>query len=234
MAVLGIIPARGGSKRIPGKNKKFFCGKPLVSYIIEAAQAAQLLDTIVLNSDDDDILAIGDQYPDVISLRRPEQIAQDHSQAIEYVHQTLHELKAQGKEYDTVVILQPTSPLTIPEDIDHTIQLLKSTQADSSVSVMKLDHATHPVKMKVMDGSKLNPYLEEEGGRMAEHELPTIYVRNCSVYVSTIETIQRGKIIGDNCHGYLMPMERSVDINDPIDFDFAEFLYQKYHLRSAK
>lgn len=114
------------------------------------------------------------------------------------------------------------------KDIDNTIRLLKNSNADSSVSVMKLDHATHPIKMKVMEGDKLNPFLEEERGRMAEHELPTIFVRNCSVYVSTLETIQAGKIIGEDCRGYVMPMERSVDINNPIDFDFAEFLYKKY------
>lgn len=228
MAVLGIIPARGGSKRIPGKNKKDFCGRPLIDYIIEAAKGAQLLDTIVVNSDDEDILEIARKHKEIIALQRPVEISQDHSSAIEYVHQTIEVLKAKGQHFDTIVILQPTSPLTLSEDIDQTIQLLKSSKANSAVSVMKLDHATHPVKMKVMAGNKLNPFLEEEGGRMAEHELPTIFVRNCSVYVSTIQTIQEGKIIGDDCRGYVMPMERSVDINDPIDFDFAEFLYKKY------
>lgn len=229
MKILGIIPARGSSKRIPGKNKKDFCGKPLISYVIEAALKASLLDKVVVNTDDDDILKIASNYKGVQPLKRPAELAQDYSPAIDYVYQTLKSLEeTQGQIFDIVVILQPTSPLTLPEDIDNTIDLLKDTSADSSVSVMKLDHATHPVKMKVMDGDKLIPFLEEERGRMAEHELPPIYVRNCSVYASTLETIQAGKIIGDDCRGYVMPMERSVDINDPIDFDFAEFLYEKY------
>jgi CMP-N,N'-diacetyllegionaminic acid synthase len=228
MAILGIIPARGGSKRIPGKNKKGFCGKPLISYIIESARGSMLLDSIVVNSDDDDILNIAAQFPNVIALKRPKKIAQDHSKAIEYVHQTLEYLEERGQSFDTVVILQPTSPLTLPEDIDNTIQLLRDSEADSSVSVMKLDHATHPVKMKVMVGDRLDPYLEEEKGRMAEHELPTIYVRNCSVYATRMKIIKAGKIIGSDCRGYIMPMERSIDINDPIDFEFAEFLYKKF------
>ena len=73
--------------------------------------------------------------------------------------------------------------------------------------------------MKTLAGSRLDPFLEEERGRMAAHELPELYVRNCSVYVSTIQTIRRGKIIGDHCLGYEMPRERSIDINDPIDFE---------------
>jgi len=227
MAILGIIPARGGSKRIPGKNKKIFCGKPLVSYAIETALGASLLDKIVVNTDDEDILEIATKYKGIIPLRRPLEISQDLSPAIDYVHQTIKELETQGETFDIVVILQPTSPLTLSKDIDNTIQLLIDSKAPSAVSVMKLDHATHPVKMKVLEGDKLNPFLEEEGGRMAEHELPTIYVRNCSVYASTLETIRAGKIIGDDCRGYVMPTERSIDINDPIDFDFAEFLYKK-------
>ena len=190
---------------------------------------AKMLDTIVVNSDDKDILAIAANYEGVLPIERPAEISKDHSNAIEYVHQTLDMLSEQGKTFDTIVILQPTSPLTLPEDIDNTIMLLKNSNGNSSVSIMKLDHAVHPFKMKVMKGDKLNPFLEEERGRMAEHELPTIYVRNGSVYVSTLETIQTGKIIGDDCRGYVMPMERSIDINDPIDFDFAEFLYKKHY-----
>ncbi len=78
-------------------------------------------------------------------------------------------------------------------------------------------------------GNKLKPFLEEERGRMAESELPTVYVRNCSVYGTTIKTIERGVILGDDCKGYFMPRERSIYINDPIDFDFTEFLFKKYY-----
>ena len=88
MKVLGIIPARGGSKRIPGKNKKDFCGKPLINYIIEAAKNAELLDAIVVNSDDEDIINIAKLHSGIIAMTRPEEISQDHTKAIEYVHQT--------------------------------------------------------------------------------------------------------------------------------------------------
>ena len=228
MAILGIIPARAGSKRIPNKNKKTFYGKPLISYIIEEAVRSSRLDTVVVNSNDEDILSIASSYENIIPLRRPEEISQDHSKAIEYVHHTIEYFNNKGINFEVVVILQPTSPLTLSTDIDKTIQLLENTNADSSVSIVELAHAINPLKMKVLDGDKLLPYLEKERGRMSADELPKIFIRNCSIYASKIEIIEQGMIIGEDCRGYIMPEERSIDINSPMDFEFAEFLYKKY------
>lgn len=222
--ILGIIPARAGSKRLPGKNKRLFHGKPLIHYVINAGMKSQRITHLVVNTDDDDILSMADDFPNIEFMRRPPEISGDNSQAIEYVQFTLDEYRNRGVVFDIVVILQPTSPLTMAKDIDGTIDLLLHSNADSSVSVMKLDHAIHPVKLKTMAGDMLLPYLEDERGRMAENELPDIYVRNCSVYVSRTHIMESGKIIGDNCLGYLMPRERSIDINDKVDFAFAEFL----------
>lgn len=222
--ILGIIPARAGSKRLPRKNKLPFQGKPLIKHIIESACKASLLDQLVVNTDDLEILSYKDEFPSVKFLARPKSISGDDAAAIAYVQHTLRELETVDSHFDIVVILQPTSPLTLPEDIDSTIQTLLDSKADSAVSVVKLDHATHPVKMKTLNGNILEPYLEEENGRMAEKDLPEIYVRNCSVYVSKRSVIAEGRIIGDKCLAYVMPRERSVDINDSMDFAFAEFL----------
>ena len=220
-----IIPARGGSKRIPGKNKKLLAGKPLVSYAIEAAFQSTEITHLVLSSDDDEILSIGNNYEDLICLKRPVEISGDTAPAISYVQHTLGEIQV---DFDYVVIIQPTSPFTTGQDIDNTIQLLTKSNADSSVSVMKLDHAIHPVKLKVLSGDILEPFIEEENGRMASHELPDLYVRNCSVYVSKIAIIKQGNVLGKRCLGYVMPRDRSIDINDPIDFEFASYLIRKY------
>jgi CMP-N,N'-diacetyllegionaminic acid synthase len=224
--ILGIIPARGGSKRVPGKNKKLLAGKPLIEYAIESSLQSKYIDTLIVSSDDEEILAIAKRYPKLIALLRPEEISGDEAQAITYVH---HALASLNYVFDIIVIIQPSSPLTLASDIDATISLLfDNPNADSAVSVMRLDHAIHPIKLKVLDGgSTLKPYLEEENGRMAAHELPELFVRNCSVYVSKIKTIKEGKIIGDLCLGYVMPRERSIDINDPMDFEFAEFLIKR-------
>ena len=223
--VLTIIPARAGSKRVPGKNKKKLGGKELIRYAIEAVLNSKRTNTIVVSSDDEEILKIAGEYAQIVSMRRPAEISGDEAKAITYVHHALEQL---GSDYDIIAIVQPTSPFTLGEDIDATIDLLSNPEADSSVSIMKLDHAIHPLKLKIMDGDELLPYMEEEKGRMAAHELTELYARNGSVYVSRIETIKKGKIIGDRCLGNEMPRERSLDINDKLDFEFAEFLLKKY------
>lgn len=228
--ILGIIPARAGSKRIQGKNKKLLGGKELVHYILEAGTDSERISTLVVSSDDDDVLQIASQYKGVIALKRPIEIAGDTSPAIDYVRHTIDTLQ---QRFDAVVILQPSSPFTEASDIDATIDLLWNEGVDCSVSVMPVDHAFHPMKMKLIDAGILIPYVEEEKGKMAAHELENVYVRNCSVYASKWETIQSGVIIGDRCAPYIMSRERSLDINDPIDFEFAEFLMQKY-VRQAR
>jgi CMP-N-acetylneuraminic acid synthetase len=222
MKILAIIPARAGSKRLPGKNTRLLNGKPLVLYPIEAALQSQRITRIVVSSDSEYILQLSAKYSGVVPIRRPDELAGDYSPAIDYVQHTLHTL---DEKFDLLVILQPSSPLTLPSDIDGTIDLLiHHPKVDSAVSVMKIDHATHPLKLKVMHNQLLLPYLEEEKNRMAAHELPEVYVRNCAVYVSRIAIVTQGKIIGDQCLGYLMPRERSVDINDFFDFALANFL----------
>jgi CMP-N,N'-diacetyllegionaminic acid synthase len=229
--ILGIIPARAGSKRLSGKNTRLFDGKPLITYSITSALNSTLITDIAVSSDSEEVLQIASSYQSVKAIKRPAELAGDLSPAIDYVK---HAMEQYEKAFDYVVIIQASSPLTQPNDIDQTIQLLlNNLEADSSVSVMHLDHAIHPVKLKTMKENVLLPYWEEEKGRMAAHELPELFVRNCAVYVSNKKTVESGKIIGDYCLGYLMPRERSVDINELIDFEFAELLYKKYYRVSS-
>lgn len=225
MKTIGIIPARAGSKRLARKNVRLLGGKPLVAWTIEAARRSRRLSKLVVSSDDAQVLEIATGYDPQLALRRPAEIAGDTSLAIEFVRHALDALERDGQgPFEAVAILQPSSPFTLPEDIDATIELLDKSGADSAVSVMQLDHAIHPLKMKLLEGDHLVPYLAEERGRMAAHELTTIYVRNCSVYATRRSSIDRGQVIGDDCRGYVMPRERSLDINDEVDLAFAEFL----------
>lgn len=226
LKILGIIPARGGSKRIPGKNKKKLAEKELVRYSIESCIESKLLTNIILSSDDSDILEIGKQYQGIKTLTRPEEISGDNSLAITFVKHALSVLD--DNSIGIVVIIQPSSPFTTGYDIDETITLLLNDPlADSAVSVVKLDHSIHPAKLKTMVNGKLTPFFEEEKGKMAAHELPIVYVRNGSVYATRISSILKNQIIGNNCLGYEMSRERSLDINDSLDFEFAEFLKTK-------
>jgi len=231
--VLGIIPARGGSKRLPRKNVRMLGGKPLVAWSIEAALGARRLESVVVSSDDREVLDVARHYDPGLPLVRPAEISGDESPAIDYLRHALSALEGSGKgPFNAIVILQPSSPFTLAADIDATVDLLASSGADSAVSVMQLDHAVHPLKMKVLDGDRLLPYMDEERGRMAAHELPEIYVRNCSVYATRRASIERGQVIGDDCRAYVMPRERSLDINEEFDLLFAEFLLSRKEFRS--
>ncbi len=227
MNILGIIPARDGSKRLKRKNLRLLGGKPLVSHTIDAAIGSTKLNKIIVNTDSQDVLDLDKDYKSerVIFLKRPPEISGDKSPAIDYVTHSLEYMSKSGEQFDAVVILQPSSPLSLSEDIDKTIELLIESKSDTAVSVVKLAHHLNPLKLKVLEGDKLLPYIEEENDRMTENELPDVYIRNCSVYASRISVIKEGRIIGNDCRGYVMPRDRSIDINDEFDLEFAEFLY---------
>ncbi len=232
---LGIIPARAGSKRIPNKNTQLVGGKPLVAWAIEAAIASKYVDLCVVSTDSAEVKDISTQYPQLMAIQRPAEISQDNSPAIDYVRHAVEFIESQsGHVVDLVVIIQPTSPFTRGVDIDKTIDLLRDSQYSSAVSVVELDHAIQPAKIKVMlaDG-RLNAYIEKENNRMAAHELPRLFIRNGSVYASKRSVIDEHKVIDENCVGYIMPRERSIDINDPMDLEFARFLYEKYERAGA-
>jgi CMP-N-acetylneuraminic acid synthetase len=226
MTTLAVITARGGSKRVPRKNLRLLAGKPLVSWMIEAALSAQRLHRVIVSSEDPEILSIAKAHRAGLGLMRPAELALDTSPSIDCVRHAVSGLEAKGEgPWDVVVTLQPTTPLTTGEDIDATIALLLESGADTAVTVNRLEQIPHPAKLKVLGaGGRLLPYLEEERGRMAAHELPKVYVRNGAVYASKRSVIDGNRIIGDDCRGYVMPAERSVDVNYEMDWLFLEFL----------
>lgn len=230
MNILGIIPAREGSKRVPKKNFKPFGGSTLTNLAIEQGLSSKLITCLAVSSDSGEVLQLASKYKKVHAIKRPDELSNDHSPAIDYVRHALSILET-DKPFEMVVILQPSSPLRNAADIDATIQLLlEHPEADSAVSVVKVDHMVHPYKLKRMEQNLLLPFIEDEAGRFAAHELPDIYVRNCAVYATWRKDLEnRTDVIGKTSVGYVMPADTSVDINEPLDFEFAEFLYERMH-----
>jgi CMP-N,N'-diacetyllegionaminic acid synthase len=227
MRILGIVAARKGSKRVPGKNVRPLAGKPVCAWVIEAALAARRLDALVVSSDDEEVLAIASRLG-AVALPRPAELATDTSPAIDYVRHALAAMEARGGErFDATCVLPAAAPLVTPEDIDGTIALFEATGAETAVSVVEIDHAIHPFKLKVMDGDRLLPWLVDEKGRMAAHELPKIFVRNGAVYVTRRDVVESGRVVSDDQRGYIMPADRSVDLNTELDMKLAEWLLQK-------
>ena len=227
--VLAIIPARAGSKRVIGKNIRKLGDKSLVGIAMDLAlSCSDVIDKVVLSSDGDKILKEAKEFPEVLALKRPDEISGDKALAIEYVRHALNIVEAEGDSYEIVVILQPSSPFTLKEDIIGTIEKLDFENGiEASVSVMEVDHAFNPFKLKELKGDYLEPYLFQEKGRTSSHEIPHLYVRNGPVYVVSKKLVNQGIIISDNSNAYVMTRERSIDINDELDFAFAEFMHKK-------
>ena len=219
MRVLGLIPARGGSGRVPRKNLAKVGDLTLVRRALETALAAGCFDVVVLSSDDDEILAEAEGL-DVVALRRPAELATATARARDVALHALRELD--DPPFDALAIVQCTSPFTAPEDIAGTVELLERSGAESVVTVARADAGHHPLKLKRLDGDRLFPYLEDD--RLTpSHELEPLWARNGSVYAFRRDAVERG-LEADDVRGYEMPPERSFDIDTEEDLAFAQFL----------
>ena len=224
MRVLGIVPARGGSRRVPGKNLAVIGGRTLVRRALDACVASGVLEQVVLSSEDDAILAEGDGVAGVTALPRPAELATDTARSFDVVRHVLAEAERDRAPYEAVCIVQATAPFTAPEDVRATVELLAAhPEADSAVSVAEVDMVHHPVKLKRIREGRLVPFLEPDG-MTPSHELPTLYVRNGSVYVSRRRLIDAGTFVAEDALAHVMPQERSVDVDTPLDLEFARFL----------
>jgi len=224
--VLGIIPARGGSKSVLKKNIRKLAGKPLLFYVLSAAKKSRLLTDLVVSSDDPEILAVAKKYGGQgVALRRPAVLAKNDTPDIPVLQHAVRELETKkGTRYDIIVMLHATTPLLRTEDIDGCIEKLIETGADSVVSVYKVMDA-NPIKMKRMVRDRLIPYIRgfDEETTARRQDLPPVYRRNAGIYASRRHVImERGKVWGKRTRPYLMPEERSVDINTLLDFYFVE------------
>lgn len=224
--VLGLVPARGGSRRVPRKNLARLGGKTLVRRALETSLSAGCFDIVALSSEDSEILAEADGMP-VTTLRRPPELAADRSRVLETVVDAVTLLECDHPRLDMVAVVQCTSPFTAPDDLAGAVDLLARTGAASVVSVVRVEAALHPLKLKVMDGDRLLPYLEEDE-LTPSHDLPPLWVRNGSIYVSRRDVLERGLLVDDaDVRGYEMPPERSYDIDTQRDLAFAEFLLEQ-------
>lgn len=229
MEVLGLIPARKGSKGIPGKNIKPLFGKPLIGYTFESAVSSALLTRRLLTTDSNEIAEIGREYGIDVPFLRPSELAGDNSSAFEYIEHCLRFLEVnEGYCPELVVLLQPTCPFRNGQDIDSCISLLKNSDADSVVSVSALPTKFHPNwQFNVSEDGLLHPF--SGGGwdelATARQHLDETYTRNGAVYVFRRKIFNTlNNIYGNKVLAYIMPEERSVNIDDKDDWQKAEEL----------
>jgi len=217
-SILGVIPARGGSKGLPGKNKKLLSGKPLISWTIEEAKQSKYIDRLIISSDNDEIIKIAQDLNCEAPFKRPAKLACDNTAGIDVA---LHAIE-QCPGFDIIVYLQPTSPLRLCKDIDRCIEIMIEKSAKSTVSVCKVDKSPH-LMYQIDKENQMIPILPIRSKTTNRQEFPTYYSVNGAVYVSQIEWLLKYKtLITKETVSYIMPRIRSIDIDDELDFLFAE------------
>lgn len=211
MDVLGLIPARGGSKGIPRKNLAPVAGKPLLAWTVEAARAARELTRVVVSTDDDEIAAAAGAEV----LRRPPELAADGTPMLDVVRHAVAELAP-----DVVVLLQPTSPLRRVEHIDACVRLLLESGADAVVSVVEVPHAFRPESlMDVVDGR-----LVARGVARTRQEKERVYARNGPAVLARRADRIGGDLYGGDVRPFVMDPRDSLDVDEPHELELAELL----------
>jgi CMP-N-acetylneuraminic acid synthetase len=231
MNILGVIPARGGSKSVPRKNIALVHGKPLLAYTIQAAQGSQRITHFVVSSEDPEIIAVAKRYGAPVPFERPAELAADESPTLPVVQHALREMEMlEGIAFDYIVLLQPTTPLRLPEDIDAAVDKLIGTGADSVISVCDVG-AYHPARMRqIVDDRLVELPIREPKEMLRRQDLPPVYIRNGAVYAVKREVvIEHNSMVGQVSRPYIMPDERSINVDSELDLLLAEILLSPQH-----
>ncbi|MEW5820225.1 MAG: acylneuraminate cytidylyltransferase family protein [Cyanobacteriota bacterium] len=226
--VFAIIPARSGSKRLPGKNIVSLCGKPLIAYSIEEAFKSSYIDRVVVSTDSETISNVAKNYNAEVPFLRPEHLSLDNSPPEDYIINILDYYNTKlSIEPDIIIILQPTSPLRKVVDINQSLEMLVNSNANRIVSVYKSDKS--PLWYRTITGQGyISDIISITGVKSADLHEKSFYLINGSIYAFYTECFLKDKSIsGDKTLAYIMPPERSVDIDRDIDLKMAEFLLER-------
>lgn len=225
LKVLAIIPARGGSKGLPGKNIKLLHGKPLLAYTLEAAQRSRYIDRIILSTESEAIAHVAKAMGVDVPFLRPAELATDETPTMDVV---VHVMDSLPEQYDILVVLQPTSPLRTTKDIDNCLELLLEKEGNAALSVVEIDHPVEWANVIPEDG-RIDNFIPPAIRFTPRQNLPKRYRVNGAVFVAKTDyLLAHRNFFHQDCYAYVMPKERSVDIDDQLDFAFAEFLLQHY------
>ncbi len=226
--MIAIIPARGGSKGVPGKNIKDLAGYPLIYYTIKAAKEAKAIDRIIVSTDDKQIADVALGFGAEVPFLRPEELASDTAKAIDNYIYTLERLQQMsGAEINEFVVLQPTSPLRTSKDIDEAIDLYYEKNAESVISVVKAEHPPTWYK-KIASNGVLIDYFTSTDNSLNRQEAMDTYLPNGAIYVFNYSSLKKNYgYYNSKTYPYVMKLENSVDIDTIIDFKLAELLLEK-------
>lgn len=222
MRIISIIPARGGSKRLPRKNVLELSGKPLIAYTIEASIGCGLIDRTIVSTENKEIKEISEKFGAEV-IRRPDELASDTSPTIETVKHILEVLKKEGYIPDIIVLLQPTSPLRDSQDIINALNLFKTGKYGSVVSAKE----SNPLWNFSLKDGKIEPILGWDFIKKRKQDLPGFFSPNGAIYIITPnKLVEKNAFYFETTGAYIMQEEKSVDIDTLVDFKVAEAILE--------
>jgi CMP-N,N'-diacetyllegionaminic acid synthase len=222
MKTFALITARGGSKGIPRKNIKLLGGKPLIIWTIEAALGSTMLSDVVVSTDDPEIADIALRAGAQVPFMRPSELAQDQTPGIDPVLHALDQLP----HYDSVLLLQPTSPLRTSADIDGCMNMIAEKKSLSVVSVSEAD--THPYWIYRLNTDQTMARFVNAAPIARRQDLPLAFALNGAMYFAQSNWLRRSRsLVAEETQAYVMSRENSVDLDTPLDWKYAEFLLKE-------
>ncbi len=228
--MLGVVPARGGSKGVPRKNVREVAGKPLIAWTLETARSAS--DTLyrtVVSTDDAEVAEVARQWGGEVPFMRPTDLAGDRVPMVPVLRHAVEMVeREEGAPVDWVCLLQPTSPLRTADDIAQAVALATQGGCDSVISVVQV-FDVHPILMKKIEGNRLEPFCipEKEGTRRQDYD-PPAYMRNGAIYLTRRDVLmERGSIWGDVIRPMVMPEERSVGIDNELQIRLIDAMLRE-------
>lgn len=222
--VIAIIPARSGSKGLPHKNIKLLCGKPLIYYTIKTAIDSGIFDKVLVSTDNEKYARISQEFGAEVPFLRPSELAEDMSSSVDVILHCLQELKKRGEEYDTICLLQPTSPLRTVNNIQDAFKLFKTKKANSIISVCECEHS--PLWINSLDDSlSMEHFIDNDIKNKPRQILEKFYRLNGAIYIIKKNCLfEQQDFLGKKSYAYIMSQKESIDIDNKIDFIIAETL----------
>jgi CMP-N,N'-diacetyllegionaminic acid synthase len=225
--VLGLVPARGGSRGLPDKNTRPRAGRPLIAWTIETASACASIDDVVVSTDSERIARVATENGAQVPFMRAEHLARDDSRMIDVVLDAVDTLADAGRKFDIIALLQPTSPLRTTADIDDAFARLRESGGQAVVSVCRAEPSPLLAGTLPADGS-LADFLRPREATANRQQLPEYFRLNGAVYLAEVPWLrERGSFVGRGAFAFVMPPERSVDIDTELDLMFAECLLKR-------
>lgn len=217
--ILALIPARGGSKGIPKKNIIDLCGKPLIAWTIEAAKEAHCFEAIIVSTDSEEIAQVARDWGAEIPFMRPAEFATDTASGESVSRHAIDKLHEQGRDFDVIVYLQPTSPLRTAKHIHEALDMFLDRNLPSLTSVTPVTQ--HPLFMRLMGKNGRMTKVIDMPGNVRRQDLQPYYILNGAIYINWLKDIEKN-VGNDNLFGYIMKNEESIDINEYKDLDIAK------------